>query len=136
MTKHHQFAVSVPKPGPLSLACRFSLPELHVSSATSFVNTPCGPGTALPPVKMLDLDSENKARGSLAHFFGSRVPKVDIHTPAGLGAYVDHLADGAPVILVGAGSGQVTSSHQCRFPFMVVGVDCCRAMVLFFGYTS
>lgn len=62
------------------------------------------------PVKMLDLDTENKARGSLTHFFGGRVPKVNIHAPAGLDAFVDHLADGAPVILadMGAGSGQVT----------------------------
>jgi MinD-like ATPase involved in chromosome partitioning or flagellar assembly len=62
------------------------------------------------PVKLLDLDTENKARGSLAHFFGGRVPKVNIHSPAGLDAFVDHLADGAPVVLadMGAGSGQVT----------------------------
>jgi len=37
------------------------------------------------PVKLLDLDTENKARGSLTHFFGGRVPKVNIRTPAGLG---------------------------------------------------
>jgi MinD-like ATPase involved in chromosome partitioning or flagellar assembly len=62
------------------------------------------------PVKVLDLDTENKARGSLTHFFGGRIPKVNIHTPAGLDAFVDHLADGAPVILadMGSGSGQVT----------------------------
>src|SRR5213592_784694 len=62
------------------------------------------------PVKLLDLDTENKARGSLTHFFGGRVPKVNIHTPAGLDAFVDHLADGSPVILadMGAGSGQIT----------------------------
>jgi len=62
------------------------------------------------PVTLLDLDTENKARGSLTHFFGGRVPKVNIHTPAGLDAFVDHLADGSPVILadMGAGSGQVT----------------------------
>src|SRR5437667_10934975 len=62
------------------------------------------------PVKLLDLDTENKARGSLTHFFGGRVPKVNIHTPAGLDSFVDHLVDGAPVILadMGAGSGQVT----------------------------
>ena len=60
-------------------------------------------------VTMLDLDTENKARGSLAHFFSS-VPKVNIHTPAGLDAFVDHMADGARVILadMGSGSGQVT----------------------------
>ncbi len=62
------------------------------------------------PVKLLDLDTENKARGSLTHFFGGHVPKVNIHTPAGLDAFVDHLADGAPVVLadMGAGSGQIT----------------------------
>jgi len=29
-------------------------------------------------MKLLDLDTENKARGSLTHFFGGRVPKVNI----------------------------------------------------------
>src|SRR5437667_1184777 len=43
------------------------------------------------PVKLLDLDTENKARGSLTHSFGGNVPKVSIHTPAGLDAFVDHL---------------------------------------------
>src|SRR5215472_7002630 len=62
------------------------------------------------PVKLLDLDTENKARGSLTHFFGGNVPKVNIHTPAGLDAFVDHLSEGPLVILadMGAGSGQVT----------------------------
>ena len=62
------------------------------------------------PVKLLDLDTENKARGSLTHFFGGSVPKINIHSPAGLDAFVDHLAEGAPVVLadMGAGSGQVT----------------------------
>jgi hypothetical protein len=62
------------------------------------------------PVTLLDLDTENKARGSLAHFFGRSVPKVNIHTPAGLDAFVDYLADGARVILadMGSGSGQIT----------------------------
>ena len=57
-----------------------------------------------------DLDTENKARGSLTHFFGGQVPKVNIHTPAGLDAFVDELTDGPPVILadMGAGAGQVT----------------------------
>jgi MinD-like ATPase involved in chromosome partitioning or flagellar assembly len=67
-------------------------------------------GTNGIPVRLLDLDTENKARGSLTHFFGGQVPKVNIHTPAGLDAFVDHLADGDPVVLadMGAGSGQVT----------------------------
>ena len=62
------------------------------------------------PVKLFDLDTENKARGSLMHFFGGQVPKVDIHTPAGLDAFVDELTEGPSVILadMGAGAGQVT----------------------------
>ena len=62
------------------------------------------------PLQLMDLDSENKARGSLAHFFGERAPKINIHTPAGLDAFVDQLGDSAPVILadMGAGSGDVT----------------------------
>jgi MinD superfamily P-loop ATPase len=38
------------------------------------------------PVTLLDLDTENKARGSLKHFFDGMVTKVDVHTPAGLDA--------------------------------------------------
>jgi hypothetical protein len=62
------------------------------------------------PIQLLDLDTENKARGSLAHFYALRVPKLNIHTPAGLDRFVDCLMDGAPVMLadMGAGSGQVT----------------------------
>src|SRR5688572_26503954 len=48
------------------------------------------------PVKLLDLDFENKARGSLTHFFAGRVPKVNIHTPAGLDTFIDELSDGPP----------------------------------------
>src|SRR5258708_39862589 len=51
------------------------------------------------PMNLLDLDSENKSRGSLAHFFGARAPKININTPAGLDAFVDQLADGAPLML-------------------------------------
>jgi hypothetical protein len=53
------------------------------------------------PVTLLDLDTENKARGSLKHFFNGTVTKVNIHTPAGLDAFVDHLD--------GAGAGQVAA---------------------------
>src|SRR5271157_6186226 len=57
------------------------------------------------PVRLLDLDTENKARGSLTHFFGGGIPKINIHTPAGLDTFVDHLADGGRVILADMGSG-------------------------------
>jgi MinD-like ATPase involved in chromosome partitioning or flagellar assembly len=62
------------------------------------------------PVTLLDLDTENKSRGSLKHYFDGAVTKVNIHTAAGLDAFVDHLAEGAPIILadMGASSGQVT----------------------------
>ncbi len=61
------------------------------------------------PFTLLDLDTENKARGSLKNYFNGAARKVNIHTPAGLDAFIDHLAEGAPVILadMGAGSGQV-----------------------------
>ena len=63
------------------------------------------------PVTLLDLDTENKARGSLQHFFNGAVTKVNIHTPAGLDAFVDHLHGGTPIILadMGAGAGQVAA---------------------------
>jgi MinD-like ATPase involved in chromosome partitioning or flagellar assembly len=62
------------------------------------------------PVQLLDLDTENKARGSLTHFFKGHVPKINIHTAAGLDAFIDHLSNGIPVILadMGAGAGQIT----------------------------
>src|ERR1700722_1170892 len=63
------------------------------------------------PITLLDLDTENKARGSLKHFFNGTVTKVNIHTPAGLDAFVDHLDGGTPIILadMGAGAGQVAA---------------------------
>ena len=63
------------------------------------------------PVTLLDLDTENKSRGSLKHFFNGTVTKVNIHTPAGLDAFVDHLDGGKPIIIadMGAGAGQVAA---------------------------
>ena len=62
------------------------------------------------PVQLLDFDTENKARGSLSHFYRERAPKVNIHTPAGLDAFVD-ICESAPIVIadMGAGSGQVTT---------------------------
>jgi hypothetical protein len=62
------------------------------------------------PVKLLDLDTENKARGSLKHYFDGTVTKVNIHTAAGLDAFVDYLSVDSMIILadMGASSGQVT----------------------------
>lgn len=63
------------------------------------------------PVTLLDLDSKNKARGSLKRFFNGTVTKVDVHTPAVLDAFVDHLDNGTPIIHadMGAGAGQVAA---------------------------
>ena len=64
------------------------------------------------PVTMLDLDSENKAVGSLKHYYAMS-SKVDINTPAGLDVFVDRLMadDGVPIVLadMGSGAGQVTN---------------------------
>jgi MinD-like ATPase involved in chromosome partitioning or flagellar assembly len=62
------------------------------------------------PVRLLDLDTENKARGSLKHYFDGTVTKINIHTAAGLDAFIDHLSANSPIILadMGASSGQVT----------------------------
>jgi hypothetical protein len=62
------------------------------------------------PYTILDLDTENKARGSLKHYFQwLRSQDQYPHTPAGLDAFIDYLDAGAPIILadMGAGSGQV-----------------------------
>ena len=62
------------------------------------------------PFILLDLDTENKARGSLKHYFKNTAHKINIHTPAGLDAFIDYLEEASPVILadMGAGSGEVT----------------------------
>jgi CobQ/CobB/MinD/ParA nucleotide binding domain len=62
------------------------------------------------PVTLLDLDTENKTRGSLSHFFDGAVPKVNIHTPEGLDAFLDYLDAGPPIVLadMGSGAGRVT----------------------------
>jgi len=64
------------------------------------------------PCTLLDLDSENKKKGSFSHFFPDRAAKIDIHTPAGLDAFIDHADKEPDVILadMGAGSGKVSIS--------------------------
>jgi hypothetical protein len=62
------------------------------------------------PCTLLDLDTENKSRGSLKHYFHQKAHKVNIHTEVGLDAFVDRLSDdAAPIVLadMGAGSGEV-----------------------------
>jgi len=64
------------------------------------------------PFVLLDLDTENKARGSVSHFFRETAQKINIHTPAGFDAFVDHLVgteDRLVLADMGAGSGQVAT---------------------------
>ena len=64
------------------------------------------------PCTLLDLDIENKKKGSFSHFFPDRAVKIDISTPAGLDAFIDH-ADKEPDIILadmGAGSGKISSA--------------------------
>lgn len=61
------------------------------------------------PYTLLDLDTENKARGSLTHYFRDKTRKVNIHTSEGLDGFVDVLEEGPPIVIadMGSGSGQV-----------------------------
>ena len=63
------------------------------------------------PIRLLDLDTENKSRGSLSHFYPDRATKVNIHTPAGLDTFIDSISEDIPVVIadMGAGAGQVTT---------------------------
>lgn len=85
------------------------------------------------PVTLLDLDTENKTRGSLTHFFNGQVPKINIHTPEGLDAFLDYLDTGPPIVLadMGGGAGRVTYTWfdqmyapvaDCGIAFTAVGV--------------
>lgn len=64
------------------------------------------------PYTLLDLDTENKARGSLTHYFRDQTRKVNIHTAEGLDSFLDVLDEGTPIVIadLGAGAGQV--AHQ------------------------
>lgn len=60
--------------------------------------------------KLLDLDTENKSRGSLSHYFDRTASKVNIHSAAGLDSFIDQIEEGTSILLadMGASSGQVT----------------------------
>src|SRR5215467_3233635 len=89
------------------------------------------------PFTLLDLDTENKAAGSLKHYHPNLAYKVNIYTPAGLDSFVDYLADDSPntppfvLADMGAGSGAValgwfdTMHHeisQLGIAFTAVGI--------------
>jgi hypothetical protein len=62
------------------------------------------------PCVRLDLDTENKVKGSFCHFFPEDTQKIDINTRAGLDAFID-LADEASIILADMGSGSGKVAH-------------------------
>ena len=69
------------------------------------------------PFLPLDLDTENKALGSLCHYF-PKAQKVNIHTDAGLDIFLSILADGqADIILADMGGGAGLVTYQW-FQFM------------------
>lgn len=85
------------------------------------------------PYTLLDLDTENKARGSLTHYFRDKTRKVNIHTPEGLDSFIDVLDEGTPIVIadMGAGSGQVAykwfdtmheSAREMGVAFTVIGI--------------
>jgi hypothetical protein len=59
-------------------------------------------------VALIDMDTENKAQGSLAHFF-PKARKSNIHLARGLDQFVEVLAQGVPIVVadMGASGGQV-----------------------------
>ena len=60
---------------------------------------------------LLDLDTENKTRGSLGHFF-PHARKVNVHTSEGLDAFVDVLDEGAPLVIADMGAGAGAVAHR------------------------
>jgi MinD-like ATPase involved in chromosome partitioning or flagellar assembly len=63
------------------------------------------------PHTLLDIDTENKARGSLSHYF-PQASKVNIHTSEGLDAFVDVLDDGTPIVIADMGAGAGAVAHR------------------------
>jgi MinD-like ATPase involved in chromosome partitioning or flagellar assembly len=63
------------------------------------------------PFTLLDLDTENKNRGSLGHFF-PEARKVNIHTSEGLDAFVDVLDEGNPLVIADMGAGAGAVAHR------------------------
>lgn len=63
------------------------------------------------PYALIDMDSENKDRGSLQHFFPD-ARKSNIQRARGLDDFIDVLDQGVPIVIadMGAGAGEV--AHQ------------------------
>ena len=60
------------------------------------------------PHALIDMDTENKSRGSLVHFF-PRARKSNVQQARGLDEFVNVLEEGTPIVIadMGAGAGEV-----------------------------
>ena len=60
------------------------------------------------PIGLIDMDSENKSRGSLAHFF-PEARKTNIQRARGLDDFLVAIEEGTPIVVadMGAGAGEV-----------------------------
>jgi CO dehydrogenase nickel-insertion accessory protein CooC1 len=67
-----------------------------------------GARTGVPA--LIDMDTENKAHGSLAHFF-SQARKSNIQQASGLDDFVNVLDEGQPIVVADMGSGAGAAAH-------------------------
>ncbi len=84
------------------------------------------------PTAILDLDTENKTKGSLVHFFPEISKKLSIHGGRGLDVLLDHIDQHSILFAdMGASSGQVTHEwfdsmyeavKELNVEFVAVGV--------------
>jgi len=63
------------------------------------------------PVALIDMDSENKSRGSLAHFF-PEAKKTNIQTERGLDGLLFALAEGTPIVVADMGASAGDVAHE------------------------
>lgn len=81
---------------------------------------------------ILDLDTENKTKGSLFHFYPEITRKVDVSTRKGLDVLIDQLEHHSTIIAdMGASSGKVTHEwfdamhddiHELNVEFTMIGM--------------
>jgi hypothetical protein len=63
------------------------------------------------PVALIDMDTENKAQGSLAHFF-PQARKTNIHLARGLNPFVEVLDKGVPIVVADMGASAGDVAHE------------------------
>jgi len=63
------------------------------------------------PHALIDMDTENKSRGSLIHFF-PQARKSDIQQPRGLDEFVNVLDEGKPIVIADMGAGAGGVAHR------------------------